>query len=171
MQRFFDYWGMPAPAVSAAATPVIHSGYVQAAAATLLLAAPAITAVTGFLARKRLVGETWLDMPVGLTAVLKAGTETPSQLLLGEPEFGYHKPGADSTGQGWLVLLGITNPGWTRVCGREFRAPLTFTFPGRQIHAARILPDPVAVKARRAARAPAIGGRQYRAGPAGDKAQ
>ena len=171
MQRFFDYWGMPAPAVSAAATPVIHSGYVQAAAATLLLAALAITAATGFLARKRLVGETWLDMPVGLTSVLTAGTETPSQLLLGEPEFGYHKPGADSTGQGWLVLLGITNPGWTRVCGREFRAPLTFTFPGRQIHAARILPDPAARTAGRAARTPAIGGRQHRAGPAGDMAQ
>ena len=89
----------------------------------------------------------------------------------GRTGFGYHEPGAGSTGQGWLVLLGITNPGWTRVCGREFRAPLTFTFPGRQIHAARILPDPVAVTARRAARAPAIGGRQYRAGPAGDKAR
>jgi len=76
---------MPAPAVSAAATPVIHSGYVQAATATLLLAALAITAATGLLARKRLAWETWLDMPVGLTAALTAGTETPSQLLLGEP--------------------------------------------------------------------------------------
>jgi hypothetical protein len=146
---------MPAPTASAAATTVIHSGYFQAAAAALL-AALAITAAAGFLARKRLAWETRLDMPVGVTTPQAAGTGTPARLLLGEPGLRYHVPHADSTEQGWLVLLGITNPGCSCIRSRDLGVPLTFAFPGRQIHAARILPEAATLTTRRAARAPTI---------------
>ena len=35
---------------------------------------------------------------------------------------------------GWLVALGITNPGLMPVRGRDFSAALASTFPGRDIH-------------------------------------
>jgi hypothetical protein len=57
-----------------------------------LLAALAITAVVGFLARKRLAWETWIDMPVGLTTSQAAGTQVLSQVLMGEPGLRYHEP-------------------------------------------------------------------------------
>jgi hypothetical protein len=146
---------MHAAAAPAAAMPVIHAGHVPAAAAAL--AALAITAaVGGFLTRKRLAWETCFDMPVGLTAPHGADTGRPFELLLGEPGLRYPDPWADSTEQGWIVLLGITNPGCAPVRGRDFRIPLTFTFPGRRIHATRIVREPSGRAGRPAAGAPAI---------------
>jgi hypothetical protein len=148
---------MPAPAASAAATPFIHFGYVQAAAAAaLLLAALASTAATGFPARKRLAWETWLDMPVGLTAPQAAGTGTACRILLGEPGLRHPGPYEGGAEQGWLVVLGITNAGLAAVRGGDFRAPLGFAFPGRRVHATQILPGPAARTPGRSPRVPAV---------------
>jgi hypothetical protein len=108
---------MPPPA---AGEPVIDAGYVQAAAAAL--AALAILAVAASLTGKRLAWETWFDMPVGLSTPPGTGTGTPLELHLAEP--GLYHPGlcADSSEQGWIVPLGITNPGCARVRGRDFLA-------------------------------------------------
>lgn len=102
-------------------------------------AARAITAAVVFLTRKRIAWEVYLDMPVGLTPGQEPGTGTPmiSQLHLGEPS-----PGPAGSQEGWLVALGITNPGHTPVRGRDFSAPLTFAFPGREIQATQISPGP-----------------------------
>jgi hypothetical protein len=116
------------------------------AATAALLVGLTVTVVAGFLARKRLAWETRLDMPVDVSTPHVVGTSMAAQILLGEP----------GTEQGWLVFLGITNPGRTRVRGRDFGAPLTFAFPGRRIHAARILPEPAARTAQRRALRPAI---------------
>jgi hypothetical protein len=123
---------MPAPAVSAATAA--------------LLAALAVTVAAGFLARKRLAWETCFDMPVGLATPYAAGTSMAVQILLGEP----------GTEQGWLVFLCITNPGHTRVRGTDFSAPLSFSFPGQRVHAARILPEPAGPTAQRTALKPTI---------------
>src|SRR5215472_5528242 len=147
---------MPAPAVVAAATPVIHSGYIQAAAATLLLAALAITAAAGFLARKRLAWQTRVDMPVGLAAPQAAGTGTACRILLGESGLRHPGPYAGSTEQGWLVVLSITNAGLAPVRDGDFRAPLGFAFPGRQVRATQILPGPAPRTLGRTPRVPAV---------------
>jgi len=146
---------MPAPTFSATAAPVIHSGYVQAAAVALL-AAVVITAAAILLARKRLAWDTWLDMPVGLATPRPAGTETACQILLGESGLRHPGPYTGSTEQGWLVVLGITNPGRTPVRSRDFSIPLTFAFPGRQIHAIQIHPEQADRTARQPASAPTI---------------
>ena len=142
------------PAAPAAAPQVIPSGYIQAVSTAL--SAPAITAVACFLTRKRLAWETSFDMPVGLDTLHWGETGTPFELFLGDPGLRYTYPGADSIQQGWIVLLGITNPGWAPIRSRDFRTPLTFAFPGRQVHSTRILPEPSRRAARQAVRAAAI---------------
>lgn len=111
-----------------------------------------------FLARKRIAWETWLDMPIGLELRQAPGTDAAmtAEIILGDPGLRYSGPFTGSEEQGWLVVLGITNLGSAPVRGRDFSASLTFAFPGRQIHAARVLPETAARTARRAARAPAI---------------
>jgi hypothetical protein len=140
------------PAASATAMPVISSGYAMAAA---VLAVLAISAAV-FLTRRRLAWESCLDMPIGLHAPHANRTRTSLELHLAEPGLRYPGPRAGSTEQGWIVLLSITNPGCARVRGRDFRIPLTFVFPGRQIHATRIIPEPSGRPARPAARVPDI---------------
>jgi hypothetical protein len=109
------------------------------------------------LTRKRIACETYLDMRVGLTLRQEPGTGTP---VIGELRFGETRPGPQ---EGWLVALGITNPGRMPVRGSDFSAPLTFTFPGREIRATWISPEPAGTAASRArqlpsARVPAAGG-------------
>jgi hypothetical protein len=99
------------------------------------------------LTRKRITCETYLDMPVGLTLRQEPGTGTP---VISELHFGDPCPGPAGPQDGWLVALGITNPGCAPVRGSDFSAPLTFTFPGREVHATRISPGPAGTAASRA---------------------
>jgi hypothetical protein len=94
------------------------------------VAALAIWEAIVLLIRKRIAWEAYLDMPVGCTLRQEPVTGTPviSQLHFGEPSSG---PGPAGPQDGWLVALGITNPGQAPVRGKDFSAPLTFTFPGR----------------------------------------
>lgn len=55
-------------------------------------------------------------------------------------------PDRDVAAEGWLVLVTVTNTGLIPVRGRDFRAPSGFRFPGREVCAARICPDPAAVQ-------------------------
>ena len=141
------------PAATTAGTPVIQPAFVQAVVALAILA---FTALAIFVTRKRLAWETCCDMPAGLSAPHGTGTGTSFEPPPGEPCL--RDPGAcgDGTEQGWLVLLSVTNPGCTRIRGRDFRAPLTFAFPGRQIRATRIVPEAPVQAARPVGNAPAI---------------
>jgi len=112
------------------------------------------------LTRKRIACETYLDMPVGLVLRREPGTGTP---VIIELRFAEPCPGPAGPQDGWLVALGITNPGCAPVRGSDFSAPLTFTFPGREIRATWISPEPAGTAASRArqlpsARVPAAGG-------------
>jgi hypothetical protein len=91
-----------------------------------------------FFIRKRLAWRTWIDMPVGLDAGQAVGHGMARTILLGESGLRYPGPYDGSIQQGWLVLLAIINTGRAAVHGHDFSAPLTVTFPGRQIHTARI---------------------------------
>ena len=127
-------------------SPVLHSGYAQAVGAALL-AVLVIMPVTAFLIRKRVAWDVYLDMSVGLTPTQALGTDTgmTCEMLLGHPglrDIGHHTGSAE---QGWLLMLGITNPGFVPVRGRDFRVPLTFVFPGREIRASQILPEPASL--------------------------
>ena len=101
------------------------------------------------LTRKRIAWDAYLDMRVGLTLRQEPGTGTPAIIEL---HFGEPCPGPQD---GWLVALGITNPGCAPVRGSDFSAPLTFTFPGREIHATLISPGPAGTAASRARQPPA----------------
>jgi len=65
---------------------ILHSWYAQAAWAALI-AAQAIKAASGFLTRRHLTWDTYLDMPVTLTQEQAPGTGTPviRMTLTGEP--------------------------------------------------------------------------------------
>lgn len=134
----------PVTAVSAgqAANLLLHLGHVQAADAALAAVA-AVCAVAVLLTRKRITWSARLDMPVGFTPGLSAAGTGPA----GTIEFADHGrgdagPEPPGTGQAWLVILAITNPGLTPVRSEDFRTPLTFTFPGRQVHTAQVRPGP-----------------------------
>jgi hypothetical protein len=95
-------------------------------------------------------------MPVGLTPPKVADGEPAGRILLGEAGLCNDGPYGPDTHGGWLVMLALTNAGWTPVRGSDFVVPLTFTFPGRQILSARISPDPADRAAARPARPPAL---------------
>lgn len=141
----------PVTAASAGQTAslLLHLGYVQAAD-TALAAVAALCAVAVLLTRKRITWSARLDVPVGFTpgpAVTGSGPAGTIEFADdGLWDAGPHPPG---TGQAWLVILAITNPGLTPVRSADFRTPLTFTFPGRQVHTAQVRPSP-----RRRARCP-----------------
>jgi len=124
---------------------ILRSGHVQAAGAALLT-------------RRRIAWDACLDMPIGLTMRQEPGTGTAAitGIAFGEP--GLRSPGASAPGvrEGWLVVLGITNPGLVAVHSRDFTAPLAFAFPGREIHATQIRPGPAASTAKRAPRMPSV---------------
>ncbi len=63
------------------------------------------------------------------------------ELILGGPGLRHPDPWTAGARQGWLIVLGITNPGPATVHSGDFTAPLTFAFPGRQVHATQILPE------------------------------
>jgi hypothetical protein len=136
---------------------VLHSGYALAAGAALAAAA-AICAVIVLLSRKRITWETCLDIPVGLAAGQPGGTGTAMSctIVFGEPRLRYAGPYTDGAGQGWLVVLAVTNTGLVPVRDKDFRTPLTFAFPGRQVHSTQIRPGPAARTrgGRRASRTP-----------------
>ena len=126
-----------------AASLLLHPWYVQAAGAALAAAA-ATALVTVLLTRKRVTWSACLDMAVGFTPDQPSGTGTGPT---GAIEFADHGlsgigPHPTSTCQGWLVILAITNPGLAPVRSEDFSTPLTFTFPGRQVHAAQVHPGP-----------------------------
>lgn len=100
-------------------------------------------AATMLPARKRLKWRAWLDLPVGLSP-----QETASGPAL-DIHLGLRNPGPYPNGAqpSWLVLIGISNPGWTPVRSTDFTAPLAFAFPGRQVIATRISVGPAARKA------------------------
>ncbi len=113
-------------------------------------------AATAFFTRKRLAWHAWLDMPVALTPPHAAAAGLACEVLLGEPGLCYDGPYAADAVPGWLVLLGISNPGWMSVRGTDFADPLTFSFPGRQVRSAQISPEPAGRTAARPASPPAI---------------
>ena len=109
-----------------------------------------------FLARKRIAWETYLDIPIGLEPWHEPGTGTAiSRIVLGKPRSRSLGPVGTGPWEGWLVILGISNPGRAHVRGADFSIPLTFTFPGREIHATQISPAPTAPSASPAPHLPA----------------
>jgi hypothetical protein len=107
-------------------------------------------------ARKRLAWHAWLDMPVGLEPPRTADAEPAGHILLGETSLRNDGPYGPDAQRGWLVMLALTNTGWSPVRGSDFVVPLTFTFPGRQILSAQISPDPADQAATRPARPPSL---------------
>ena len=97
---------------------------------------------TAILAFKRLAWYALLDIPVGLTPSQAAAGEPAGHILFGETILYYDGLYGPDIGGGWLVMLAIANKGWPPVRGTDFAAPLTFTFPGRQILSAQISPRP-----------------------------
>jgi hypothetical protein len=122
-----------------AASLILHSGYVQAAGAALI-AALAITAASVLLTRKHLTWGIYLDMPVGLIPEQAPGTGTRiiRLTLTGEPGSSAGRDTADD--EAWLVVLGITNPGFAPIRGEHFSTPLTFEFPGREVRGIQTSP-------------------------------
>jgi hypothetical protein len=128
-----------------------------------------------FLARKRIAWDACLDMPVGLASRQAPGIGMPMtmEIILGERTLGYPGPFTAGIQQGWLVVLTIANPGFAPVRGADFSAPLTFTFPGRQIHATQISAAPAARNAGRPLQPPAVhasAGTSREPGPPGSRA-
>ena len=117
------------------AASLAHPGYAAA-----LIAVLAIWGVTAFRARKRITWAVDLDMPVGLAPGQAPGAAWT--MIFGEHSPRPAEPGPDRAAQGWLVLVAVTNTGLMPVRGKDFRAPLVFRFPGREVCAARIRPDP-----------------------------
>ena len=125
---------------------LLHAGY-AAVTGTVAMTAVAACAAIVLLSRKRITWDAWLDMPVGLSErdapALDMGRTR--ELILGEPGLRHHPdPWTTDVQQGWLVVLGITNSRPATVRSGDFSAPLTFAFPGREVHATQILPEPTA---------------------------
>ena len=146
---------LPEPRLTASL--IAHAGY-AAVAGTAAMTAVAACAVFILLSRRQITWDTRLDMPAGLARQHAAvpGSGLAGRLVLGEPGLRYRGPWADGIQHGWLVVVGITNPGPATVRGKDFRAPLAFAFPGRQVHAARLLPEPARRPARTGPGMPAI---------------
>ena len=142
------------PEPSLAATLIADAGY-AAVTGTALMAAVAACAAIVLVIRKRITWDTWVDMPVGLSPQDAAAPDMgrTCELILGRPGLRYPDPWTAGAQQGWLVILGITNPGPATVRSRDFTAPLTFAFPGRQAHATQVLPESAG---RLPGRAPAV---------------
>lgn len=101
--------------------------------------------------RRRLTWCVHLDMPVHLTPPRESPEGLARGLVIGEPE-----PGDDRTEPGWLVLLGVSNTGWSPIRCTDFAAPLCFIFPGRQVLGAWLSSSPEARRTARPAPEPAI---------------
>jgi hypothetical protein len=77
---------------------------------------------------KRIAWEAYLDRPVGLTMRSEPGTGTP---MISQVHFGELSLGLAGAQDGWLVALGITNPGLVPVMGRDFSEQRQLTFCDR----------------------------------------
>jgi hypothetical protein len=132
---------LPEPRLTASLIP--PAGY-GAAARSAALAAAVACAVIAPRSRKRVSWDALVDMAVGLSRhdAAAPGAGWTGELILGKPGLGYDGPWTAGIGQGWLVVVGVTNPGPSAVRGGDFSTPLTFAFPGRQVHASRILREP-----------------------------
>ncbi len=95
------------PEAQLAASLLPDAGYAAVAAAAVMAAVAACAAIV-LLSRKRITRDAWLDMPVGLSRPDAGRTR---ELILGEPGLRNPDPQCDGLQQGWLVVLGITNPG------------------------------------------------------------
>lgn len=114
--------------------------------AVVMLATAAVYAAIRLLGRKRIAWCSCLDMAVRLAPPQShgPGINRVGKIISGAPRrrrTGSWPPGQQ---QGWLVVLSITNPGLMPVRSHDFTIPLTFEFPGRQIHATQIKPAPAA---------------------------
>ena len=105
---------------------------------------------------RRLSWETLLDIPVGLAPPRPDGTGPAGRILPGGPALRY--PGAHR-----LHPAGLAGPSRHRQMpdGGPSAAltsppPVAFAFPGRQVHAAQISPQPDARTTSRSSRAPQI---------------
>lgn len=128
---------------SALAAGLAHPEY-AAAAGTALIAAFAHWAITAFPARKRLTWTVDLDMPVGLVPGRSPGTDWT--VTVAEDDLGLADLDPEDVTDGWLVLVSVTNTGFTTVRGADFAVPLAFRFPGREVCDARISPDPATLR-------------------------
>ena len=111
---------------------------------------------TAFPSSRRLSWETLLDMPVGLAPSGPDCTGPVDRILLGGPGLRYPGPYTAGIQPGWLLILAVANTGRRRVRGADLASPLAFAFPGRQVRAAQISPQPAAKTTTGSARAPAI---------------
>jgi hypothetical protein len=146
---------LPAPRLTESL--IAHAGY-AAAAGTAAMTAVAACAAFILLSRKQIAWDTWLDMPAGLDGQPAAapGGGPVGHLVLGEPGLRYCGPWAGGIQHGWLVVVGITNPGPATSRSGDFSTPLAFAFPGREVHAARLLPESAGRPARTGPGMPAV---------------
>jgi hypothetical protein len=86
-------------------------------------------------------------MPVGLAPGRSPGTDWT--VIFAEHGYTLAGPDPDEATEGWLVLATVTNTGLTPVHGRDFRVPLAFRFPGREVCGAPCLPDPASPRSGR----------------------
>ena len=136
---------MPALPGTALAAGLAHPGYAAVGAA--LIAAVAGWAVTAFPARKQITWAVDLDMPVGLAPGRSPGTDWT--VIFAEHGLRLADPDPDDATEGWFVLVTVTNTGLAPVRGGDFRAPLAFRFPGREVCDARICPGPASLRSGR----------------------
>jgi hypothetical protein len=94
--------------------------------------------------RKWIAWHTRLGIPVGLAPrrASTPGAGRTCELIFGQPGLRYLGPWTDRIQHGYLIVIGITNPGRSTVRSGDFSSPLTFAFPGQEIHAARLLHEP-----------------------------
>lgn len=132
-------------------------GYSWASAALLVAVLAACAAAIH--ARKRIAWAVHLDMPVGLAGehARDANAGTADHIVIGDNGARLAGLRAGATDQGWLVLVAVMNSRSRERARSDFRAPLTFAFPGREVYAAQIGQAPARTGCRRsAARLPAL---------------
>lgn len=96
-------------------------------------------------ARKSVTWHAILDMPVRLMQPRDASGESRGRLIFGQQDTGH------DTRPGWLVLLDVSNTGGSPIRSADFTAPLSFTFPGRQVVASWVSHEPTGRRSGRTA--------------------
>jgi hypothetical protein len=112
--------------------------------ALALIAALAGGGAAALPARKRVTWAVDLDTPVGITPGRSPGADWT--VIFADDGRRSAGPNRDDATEGWLVLVTVTNTGLTAVRGTDFRTPLAFRFPGRQVCDARICPGPPSLR-------------------------
>lgn len=91
---------------------------------------------------KRMTWATYLDMPVALAPA--ASAQVVYEIVFEVPGLRHVGPFQPGEAQGWLVVLGVRSSGFMPVRDKDFRVPLGFGFPGRDVRSAQVCPRPSA---------------------------